>query len=81
MGCSGDKRVRVSEVTLGNWQQDDIKRYANDYQCQRDYVRQTWFCRTGLALNISQHGQNLSLWRQPPYTGLDALRAIRIEIA
>lgn len=30
--CKGDKPVRVLEVAFGNWQQDDIKRYADDYQ-------------------------------------------------
>jgi mannose-6-phosphate isomerase len=32
LGCSGDKPVRVLEVAFGNWQQDDIKRYDDDYQ-------------------------------------------------
>jgi mannose-6-phosphate isomerase len=27
-----DKRVRVLEVAYGNWQQDDITRYADDYK-------------------------------------------------
>lgn len=30
--CPGNKPVRVLEVAFGNWQQDDIKRYADDYQ-------------------------------------------------
>ena len=30
--CRGDKPVRVLEVAFGNWQQDDIKRYADDYR-------------------------------------------------
>jgi mannose-1-phosphate guanylyltransferase/mannose-6-phosphate isomerase len=29
--CAGDKPVRVLEVAFGNWQQDDITRYADDY--------------------------------------------------
>jgi mannose-6-phosphate isomerase len=32
LSCKGDKPVRVLEVAFGNWQQDDIKRYADDYQ-------------------------------------------------
>lgn len=32
LSCSGDKPVRVLEVAFGNWQQDDIKRYDDDYQ-------------------------------------------------
>ena len=32
LSCSGEKPVRVLEVAFGNWQQDDIKRYADDYQ-------------------------------------------------
>lgn len=32
LSCSGDTPVRVLEVAFGNWQQDDIKRYADDYQ-------------------------------------------------
>ena len=31
LSCKGDKPVRVSEVAFGNWQQDDIKRYEDDY--------------------------------------------------
>jgi len=31
LGCAGDKPVRVLEVAFGNWQQDDIKRHADDY--------------------------------------------------
>lgn len=31
LSCRGDKPVRVLEVAFGNWQQDDIKRYADDY--------------------------------------------------
>lgn len=31
LSCPGDKPVRVLEVAFGNWQQDDIKRYADDY--------------------------------------------------
>lgn len=31
LSCQGDKPVRVLEVAFGNWQQDDIKRYADDY--------------------------------------------------
>jgi mannose-6-phosphate isomerase len=27
-----DKRVRMLEVALGNWQQEDITRFADDYQ-------------------------------------------------
>lgn len=32
LSCKGDKPVRVLEVAFGNWQQDDIKRYADDYK-------------------------------------------------
>jgi mannose-6-phosphate isomerase len=31
LSCVGDKPVRVLEVAFGNWQQDDIQRYADDY--------------------------------------------------
>ena len=31
LSCKGEKPVRVLEVAFGNWQQDDIKRYADDY--------------------------------------------------
>ncbi len=31
LSCSGNKPVRVLEVAFGNWQQDDIQRYADDY--------------------------------------------------
>jgi mannose-6-phosphate isomerase len=31
LSCAGDKPVRVLEVAFGNWQQDDITRYADDY--------------------------------------------------
>ena len=31
LSCNGDKAVRVLEVAVGNWQQDDIKRYEDDY--------------------------------------------------
>ena len=29
--CTGNQPVRVLEVAFGNWQQDDIKRYDDDY--------------------------------------------------
>jgi mannose-1-phosphate guanylyltransferase/mannose-6-phosphate isomerase len=32
LSCRGDKPVRVLEVAFGNWQQDDIRRYADDYK-------------------------------------------------
>jgi len=32
LSCKGDKPVRVLEVAFGNWQQDDIQRYQDDYQ-------------------------------------------------
>jgi len=32
LSCKGDKPVRVLEVAFGNWQQDDIERYEDDYQ-------------------------------------------------
>jgi mannose-6-phosphate isomerase len=32
LSCTGDKPVRVLEVAFGNWQQDDIVRYADDYK-------------------------------------------------
>lgn len=31
LSCNGDKPVRVLEVAFGNWQQDDITRYSDDY--------------------------------------------------
>jgi mannose-6-phosphate isomerase len=31
LSCTGAKPVRVLEVAFGNWQQDDITRYADDY--------------------------------------------------
>lgn len=31
LSCTGDKPVRVLEVTFGNWQQADITRYEDDY--------------------------------------------------
>jgi len=31
LSCSGDKPIRVLEVAFGNWQQEDIKRYEDDY--------------------------------------------------
>jgi mannose-1-phosphate guanylyltransferase/mannose-6-phosphate isomerase len=31
--------VRVLEVAFGNWQQDDIKRYADDY-CRQPSTEQ-----------------------------------------
>ena len=30
--CRGSEPIRVLEVAFGNWQQDDIRRYADDYQ-------------------------------------------------
>ena len=32
LACAGDRPVRVLEVAFGNWQQDDIQRYDDDYQ-------------------------------------------------
>jgi mannose-1-phosphate guanylyltransferase/mannose-6-phosphate isomerase len=32
LSCGGNQPVRVLEVAFGNWQQDDIQRYADDYQ-------------------------------------------------
>ena len=29
--CQGDKPIRVLEVAFGNWQQDDIERFEDDY--------------------------------------------------
>jgi mannose-1-phosphate guanylyltransferase/mannose-6-phosphate isomerase len=31
LSCNGDNPVRVLEVAFGNWQQDDITRYGDDY--------------------------------------------------
>lgn len=31
LNCKGSRPIRVLEVAFGNWQQDDIKRYADDY--------------------------------------------------
>ncbi len=30
--CTGNEPVRVLEVAFGNWQQDDIQRYDDDYR-------------------------------------------------
>ncbi|MBM3852265.1 MAG: cupin domain-containing protein [Verrucomicrobia bacterium] len=32
LGCQGETPVRVLEVAFGNWQQNDIQRYADDYR-------------------------------------------------
>ena len=32
LSCRGPKPVRVLEVAFGNWQQDDIQRYEDDYK-------------------------------------------------
>ena len=32
LSCQGSQPVRVLEVAFGNWQQDDIKRYDDDYE-------------------------------------------------
>ena len=32
LSCQGSQPVRVLEVAFGNWQQDDITRYADDYR-------------------------------------------------
>lgn len=32
LSCPGDKPVRVLEVAFGNWQQNDILRYDDDYK-------------------------------------------------
>lgn len=32
LSCERDTPVRVLEIAFGNWQQDDITRYADDYQ-------------------------------------------------
>jgi mannose-6-phosphate isomerase len=32
LSCAGPQPVRVLEVAFGNWQQDDIRRYADDYR-------------------------------------------------
>jgi mannose-1-phosphate guanylyltransferase/mannose-6-phosphate isomerase len=31
LSCNGDKPVRVLEIAFGNWQQNDITRYSDDY--------------------------------------------------
>jgi mannose-6-phosphate isomerase len=31
MSCQGNQPIRILEVAFGNWQQDDIKRYDDDY--------------------------------------------------
>ena len=31
LSCAGDKTVRVLEVAFGNWQQEDITRFADDF--------------------------------------------------
>lgn len=32
LGCKGETSIRVLEVAFGNWQQDDIRRYEDDYE-------------------------------------------------
>lgn len=32
LSCQGTQPVRVLEVAFGNWQQEDIQRYADDYR-------------------------------------------------
>ncbi|HEY6899861.1 MAG TPA: phosphomannose isomerase type II C-terminal cupin domain [Puia sp.] len=32
LSCAGQTPVRVLEVAFGNWQQDDIRRYEDDYK-------------------------------------------------
>lgn len=32
LSCTGQSSVRVLEVAFGNWQQEDITRYADDYE-------------------------------------------------
>ena len=32
LSCQGDRPVRVLEVAFGNWQQDDITRYEDDFR-------------------------------------------------
>lgn len=32
LSCKGNKPVRVLEVAFGNWQQEDIQRYDDDYK-------------------------------------------------
>jgi len=32
LNCKGNKPVRVLEVAFGNWQQEDIQRYDDDYK-------------------------------------------------
>lgn len=32
LSCKGPKPVRVLEVAFGNWQQEDIQRYDDDYE-------------------------------------------------
>lgn len=32
LSCVGNKPIRVIEIAFGNWQQDDITRYTDDYQ-------------------------------------------------
>ena len=31
LSCRGDKSVRVLEISFGDWQEEDIRRYADDY--------------------------------------------------
>lgn len=31
LSSKGDKRIRVLEVAFGNWQQEDIERFGDDY--------------------------------------------------
>lgn len=38
LSCRGNQPVRVLEVAFGNWQQDDIQRYADDYGRHKNVI-------------------------------------------
>lgn len=40
LSCRSDKPVRVLEVSFGDWQQEDITRYADDYGRQSAGTRE-----------------------------------------
>lgn len=36
LSCRGKNSIRVLEIAFGNWQQEDIKRYEDDYHRNND---------------------------------------------
>ncbi len=44
LSCGGARPVRVLEVAFGNWQQEDITRYADDYRRADASPQETLTC-------------------------------------